>query len=69
PVSAGEFAAAAASQGVPEAETGALAELFARVLDGRNASVTPDVARVLGRPATDFADFARDAAATGVWTR
>ncbi|HET6707524.1 NmrA family NAD(P)-binding protein [Amycolatopsis sp.] len=69
PVPAGEFAAAAASQGVPEAEVGALTELFARVLDGRNSSVTSGVARVLGRPATDFADFARDAAATGVWTR
>ncbi|MFB9691074.1 NAD(P)H-binding protein [Amycolatopsis plumensis] len=69
PVSAGEFAAAAASQGVPEEEVGALTELFARVLDGRNASVTPDVADVLGRPATDFADFVHDAAATGVWTR
>ncbi|QKV72785.1 NAD(P)H-binding protein [Amycolatopsis sp. Hca4] len=69
PVSPGEFAAAAAGQGVPEAEIGALTELFARVLDGRNASVTPDVERVLGRPATDFAAFARDAAATGVWAR
>ncbi|MGW5744773.1 NmrA family transcriptional regulator [Amycolatopsis sp. NPDC003861] len=69
PVSAGEFAAAAASQGVPEEEVGALTELFARVLDGRNESVTHDVARVLGRPATEFAEFAREAAATGVWTR
>ena len=69
PVSAGEFAAAAASQGVPEEEVGALIELFAHVLDGRNESVTHDVARVLGRPATDFAEFARDAAVTGVWTR
>ncbi|WP_103339371.1 NAD(P)H-binding protein [Amycolatopsis sp. CA-126428] len=69
PVSAGEFAAAAATQGMPEAEAGALAELFARVLDGRNSSVTSDVERVLGRPATEFADFARDAAATGVWAR
>ncbi|WP_086841897.1 sugar nucleotide-binding protein [Amycolatopsis kentuckyensis] len=69
PVSAGEFAAAAARQGVPEPEVGALTELFAHVLDGRNESVTHDVARVLGRPATDFAEFAREAAATGVWTR
>ncbi|ADJ46464.1 nucleotide-diphosphate-sugar epimerase/NmrA family protein [Amycolatopsis mediterranei S699] len=69
PVSAGEFAAAAAAQGVPEVEIGALTELFARVLDGRNSSVTSDVERVLGRPATQFADFARDAAAAGVWAR
>ena len=54
---------------MPADETGALTELFARVLDGRNESVTADVERVLGRPATDFTDFARDAAATGVWAR
>lgn len=69
PVSAAEFAAGAAAQGVPEDEVGALVELFGRVLDGRNASLTTDVERVLGRPATDFADYARDAAATGVWAR
>lgn len=38
------------------------------VLDGRNAHVTDDVARVLGRPARDFADYAAATAATGVWT-
>ena len=69
PVSPAEFAAAAAGQGVPEAEVDVLTELFARVLDGRNSSVTRDVERVLDRPATDFADFARNAAATGVWAR
>ncbi|WP_439380315.1 NAD(P)H-binding protein [Amycolatopsis lexingtonensis] len=69
PVSAAEFAAGATAQGVPEDEVGALIELFGRVLDGRNSSLTTDVERVLGRPATDFATYARDAAATGVWAR
>ncbi|WP_410670152.1 NmrA family transcriptional regulator [Amycolatopsis sp. cmx-4-68] len=69
PVSAEEYAAAAVGYGVPEDEAGALTELFARVLDGRNESVTRDVERVLGRPPLDFAAYARDAAATGVWTR
>ncbi|WP_328455386.1 NmrA family NAD(P)-binding protein [Amycolatopsis sp. NBC_00438] len=69
PVSAEDYAAAAVGYGVPADEVGALTELFTRVLDGRNESVTHDVERVLGRPATDFADFARDAAATGVWAR
>ena len=41
--------------------------LFATVLDGRNAKVTPDVERVLGRPAKDFADYAREQAAAGTW--
>ncbi|WP_426232662.1 NAD(P)H-binding protein [Pararhizobium sp. DWP3-4] len=41
--------------------------LFTTVLDGRNESVTDDVLQVLGRPPRGFADFAREAAATGVW--
>jgi uncharacterized protein YbjT (DUF2867 family) len=69
PVSAGDYAAAAVGYGGPAEEVGALTELFAQVLDGRNESVTHDVTRVLGRPATDFADFARAAAATGIWAR
>ncbi len=40
--------------------------LFTEVLDGRNASLTDGVQRALGRPPRDFADYARDAAATGV---
>ena len=44
-----------------------LTELFTRVLDGRNAHLTDDVERVLGRPPRDFAEYARSAAATGVW--
>ena len=69
PVSAEEYAAAAVGFGVPEEEVAALTELFARVLDGRNSSVSDDVERVLGRKATDFSVFARDAAASGVWQR
>lgn len=38
-------------------------DLFRALLDGHNASPTDDVARVLGRPARDFGDYARDAAA------
>ena len=44
-----------------------LDELFTVVLDGRNVQVTHGVEEALGRPARDFADFAREAAATGVW--
>ncbi|MFY0538866.1 NmrA family transcriptional regulator [Nannocystis pusilla] len=42
-------------------------DLFAQLLDGHNAHVTDDVARVLGRPARDFRDFARDAALARMW--
>ncbi len=44
-----------------------LVYLFSTVLDGRNASLGDGVERVLGRPARDFVDYARDTAATGVW--
>ena len=42
--------------------------LFTEVLDGRNASVTNDISKVLGRKAKDFTAFARETAATGIWT-
>ena len=35
--------------------------------DGRNAQLSDGVRRVLGRPPTDFADWARAAAANGAW--
>jgi hypothetical protein len=37
------------------------------VLDGRNAHVTDGVRRALGREPRDFADYAHDTAARGVW--
>ncbi|GAA2427841.1 NAD(P)H-binding protein [Streptomyces pulveraceus] len=43
------------------------AELFGLILDGRNARVVNGVEEVLGRRPRDFSDFAKDAAATGVW--
>jgi hypothetical protein len=36
-------------------------------LDGRNAHVADGSQRALGRQPRDFADYARDAAASGVW--
>ncbi|MEV8101141.1 NmrA family NAD(P)-binding protein [Streptomyces sp. NPDC088135] len=43
------------------------AELFGLILDGRNARVVNGVEEVLGRKPRDFSDYAKDAAATGVW--
>ena len=62
------FVAGAADAGAPEDVVWMLDYLFATVLDGRNAKLTDGVQRALGRPPRDFADYARDAAATGVWT-
>ena len=68
-VSPAQYAAAAIQHGVPAEEAEPLAELFTRVLDGRNAHVTDGVRRALGREPRDFTDYARDTAATGVWDR
>ena len=68
-VSPAQYAAAAIEHGVPAEEAEPLAELFTRVLDGRNAHVTDGVRRALGREPRDFTDYARDTAATGVWDR
>jgi uncharacterized protein YbjT (DUF2867 family) len=62
-----QYAAAAAAAGVPAEEIEPLTELFTRVLDGHNAYLTSDVQKVLGRPARDFADYARQTAAGGAW--
>jgi uncharacterized protein YbjT (DUF2867 family) len=53
--------------GVPEPVVGLTQFLFKTVLDGRNESVAGGVQRALGRPPRDIVDFARHAAATGVW--
>lgn len=58
PVTAAEFAEAAIGQGVPEDEVAMLNDLFAEVLDGRNAYVSDGVREALGRPARDFTPFA-----------
>ena len=44
-----------------------LTDLMGEVLDGRNEWVGDGVQRALGREPRDFADYARAAAATGVW--
>jgi hypothetical protein len=41
--------------------------IFGEVLDGRNARLADGVQRALGREPRDFGDYARDAAATGIW--
>jgi uncharacterized protein YbjT (DUF2867 family) len=66
PISLAEYREVLAQQ-VPAETAAFLYELFAHVLDGHNAQVSDGVPRALGRPARDFADFARAAAASGVW--
>lgn len=67
PCTAEEFAADLANDGIPDEEAIPLASLFTEILDGRNASSTPELARVLNRRPTDFSVYAARAASTGVW--
>jgi len=61
------FAGAIAESGAPEEIAWLLNYLFDTVLDGRNAYVCDGVQRALGREPTDFSDYARRIAASGVW--
>jgi uncharacterized protein YbjT (DUF2867 family) len=67
PVSIEQHAATAAKRGVPPEFVELLTYLFSEVLDGRNTHLADGVQRALGRGPRDFADYARDVAATGVW--
>jgi uncharacterized protein YbjT (DUF2867 family) len=68
-VPAADYAEALAAEGVPAEVIELLTYLFSTVLDGRNAHLGDGIQQVLGRPARDFADYARDAAATGTWNQ
>ena len=61
-----DFEAALAAEGEPDEVVELLRYLFTDV-HAHNATFGDGVQRVLGRPARDFADFARDAAAAGTW--
>ena len=67
PVAIEEHAATAAEQGVPAEVIELLSRLFDEVLDGRDAHVTDGVRRAVGREPREFSDYAREAAASGVW--
>jgi uncharacterized protein YbjT (DUF2867 family) len=67
PVSLEKYEAVLAEADVPPEFLSFLTYLFGTVLDGRNAYLADGVRRALGREPKDFADYARDAAATGVW--
>ncbi len=67
PVTSEEYAAELVTYGLSQEEAAGISQLFAEVFDGRNSYLTNGVQRALGRPPRDFADFARDTAATGVW--
>ena len=55
------------SRGVPIDYATFVCGLIGQMRLGRNATVTDTVERVTGRPPRDFSDFAKAAAARGVW--
>ncbi|OQP56157.1 NmrA family transcriptional regulator [Niastella populi] len=66
-VSIEEYAAVLADYGLPKEVIWLVTYLFTEVLDGRNQFVADGVEQALGRKATDFSDYVKKAAATGVW--
>jgi|SRR5918996_1223324 uncharacterized protein YbjT (DUF2867 family) len=68
PITPEEYAAGAEEAGVPAEFATFLGDLFGTIFDGRNVYLTDGVERAIGRPARDFSDYVRRAAATGVWS-
>jgi uncharacterized protein YbjT (DUF2867 family) len=68
PVPMDAYASAAAADGVSADVVALLRYLFTEVLDGRNAEPADGVQRALRREPRDFREFARQAAAAGVWS-
>jgi uncharacterized protein YbjT (DUF2867 family) len=67
PVSVEEYASMLSEQGVPAEFVWFVTYLVSEVLDGRNANLIDGVQRALGREPKDFAAYAREVAATGIW--
>lgn len=67
PMTLGEYRSVMVQEGVPAEFAKHLTDLFAEVLDGRNAGVADGVQKAIGRQPRDFKAFAREAAASGVW--
>jgi uncharacterized protein YbjT (DUF2867 family) len=67
PVSLEQHAAELADHGVPPEFVDFLTYLFEEVVDARNSDTTDGVRRAVGREPRDFADYARQTAASGVW--
>jgi len=66
-ISIDAYASALKQYDVPDDAIWLIRYLFTEVLDGRNASLTQDVERVLGRRPKDFSAYALEGAQHGVW--
>ncbi|WP_029069498.1 SDR family oxidoreductase [Jonesia quinghaiensis] len=61
------FVADLTQDGVPPEEAEPLAYLFTEILDGRNATLTNGIQRLLGRPPAPFHAYAQRTAMAGAW--
>ncbi len=68
PLSLEEYVHQLRTHQVPEDYIWLINYLFSEILDGRNAHVSADIEKVLGRKAIDFSEYARATAAAGVWS-
>jgi uncharacterized protein YbjT (DUF2867 family) len=64
-----EYIATLADYGLPQEITNMLRKLYTYTFDGRNARLADGVQRALAREPKDFSEYARETAASGVWTR
>ena len=62
-----DYSAMLAEYGLPKDVIWLVTYLFTEVLDGRNQFVADGIQQALGRKATDFSEYAKKTAATGVW--
>ncbi|TGQ57388.1 NmrA family transcriptional regulator [Mesorhizobium sp. M1C.F.Ca.ET.193.01.1.1] len=67
-ISRAEFTEAVAAHNLPPQFAWLLDELFTKVLDGRNETLTDGVQRALGRQPKDFFAYATETAASGIWS-
>ena len=68
-ISIEEYAEGMKAAGLPEDFVWLFTYLFREVLgNSENQDIYTDVEKVLGRKAKDFADYAKETAATGVWS-
>ncbi len=68
PISTEEYAEEQKEQGAPDEWIELSTELYATIASGELATTTTDIEKVLGRPARDFGEFAREAASRGAWS-
>jgi uncharacterized protein YbjT (DUF2867 family) len=67
PVSPEQYRSALLEHGLPPDFVDPLIGLISTVLDGRNNRLADGVQRALGHPPRDFAQYARETAASGIW--